>query len=179
MHSINVHIPTCNRASCKSSRDDTLLTVGFNLRGIGEYLRIPAKLRRGDTSSMHGALPHAIAVRPVGACPARRGSHCKSRRDGTLLTVCFSIRPGAHSTIHGDESRRDDTLLTVCFSIRQEGTPTPTKSRRDDTLLTVCFSIRQEGAPTPTKSRRDDTLLTVCFSIRQESTPTPTKSRRD
>jgi hypothetical protein len=37
-----------------------------------------------------------------------------------------------------EKSRRDNTLLTVCFSLRKVD-PISEKSRRDNTLLTVCF----------------------------------------
>jgi hypothetical protein len=55
------------------------------------------------------------------------------------------------------KSRRDDTLLTVCFSLRAQDTDEATarddadvsKSRRDDTLLTVCFSLREETRRVP------------------------------
>jgi hypothetical protein len=93
----------------------------------------------------------------------------KSRRDDTLLTVCFSLREkprpneddmlgGVRSVYPIRKSRRDDMSV-------ENSTLSIKKSRRDD------MSVEGNSTFAIKKSRRDDTLLTVCFSLREKPRP--------
>jgi hypothetical protein len=96
-------------------------------------------LVRGDNSLYRRLRCASPTVNRVLSLRDLRTKPCKG---DTLLTV--GVAEGATygaEAASPRKSRRDDTLLTVCFSLRTGKRRSSAKSRRDDTLLTVISYI--------------------------------------
>ncbi|MDR1667335.1 MAG: hypothetical protein LBS03_06560, partial [Bacteroidales bacterium] len=71
--------------------------------------------------------------------------HAKSRRDNTLLTVCFSFRTRNHGHCLSRKVPQGQHFINRMLQLTDapsRALSISAKSRRDNTLLTVCFSLR-------------------------------------
>ena len=105
-----------NRKRIQSRRDNTLLTVGFNLRQYGTYHQVPqGRHLAHEVPSLRdlgrGGLFRRLKPTVNKVSPLR----------GSVIHDFMSPLRGSEKDVSGIQSRRDNTLLTVGFNLRKAG----------------------------------------------------------